>query len=72
MTWTDRIFVAAAGKLLPRTRWQSFIITPARLLACPMAKLLRIMKGCVADITTCHARQTSPSALIGATRTLSG
>jgi putative transposase len=33
MTWTDRIFLAAAGRLLPRTCWQSFIITPATLLA---------------------------------------
>jgi putative transposase len=33
MTWTDRIFLAAAGQLLPRARWRSFIITPATLLA---------------------------------------
>jgi putative transposase len=33
MTWTDRIFLAATSRLLPRTRWQSFIITPATLLA---------------------------------------
>jgi putative transposase len=32
MTWTDRIFLAAAGRLLPRARWESFIITPATLL----------------------------------------
>jgi transposase InsO family protein len=32
MTWTDRLFLAAASRLLPRARWQSFIITPATLL----------------------------------------
>ena len=33
MTWTDRLFLAAASRLLPRARWRSFIITPATLLA---------------------------------------
>ena len=33
MTWTDRMLVAAASRLLPRTRWRSFIVTPATLLA---------------------------------------
>jgi putative transposase len=33
ITWTDRIFLAAASRLLPRARWRSFIITPATLLA---------------------------------------
>jgi putative transposase len=33
MKWTDRIFLAAAGRLLPRARWRSFIVTPATLLA---------------------------------------
>ena len=33
MTWTDRLFLAAASRLLPRARWQSFIVTPATLLA---------------------------------------
>jgi putative transposase len=33
MTWTDRIFLAAASRLLPRARWPSFIVTPATLLA---------------------------------------
>jgi putative transposase len=33
MTTTDRIFLAAASRLLPRARWRSFIITPATLLA---------------------------------------
>jgi len=33
MTWTDRMFLAAASQLLPRARWQSFLITPATLLA---------------------------------------
>jgi putative transposase len=32
MTWTDRLFLAAASRLLPRARWRSFIITPATLL----------------------------------------
>jgi hypothetical protein len=32
MTWTDRFFLAAASRLLPRGRWQSFIVTPATLL----------------------------------------
>ena len=33
MTWTDRLFLAAASRLLPRARWRSFLITPATLLA---------------------------------------
>jgi putative transposase len=32
MTWTDRIFLAAASRLLVRMGWRSFIITPATLL----------------------------------------
>ena len=32
ITWTDRILLAAASRLLPRARWRSFIITPATLL----------------------------------------
>jgi putative transposase len=32
MTWTDRFFLAAASRLLPRGRWHSFIVTPATLL----------------------------------------
>ena len=32
MTWADRLFLAAASQLLPRDRWQSFLITPATLL----------------------------------------
>jgi hypothetical protein len=32
MTWTDRLFLAAASRLLPRARW-FFIVTPATLLA---------------------------------------
>ena len=32
MTWTDRLFLAAASRLLPRARWPSFIITPGTLL----------------------------------------
>ena len=32
MTWTDRCFLAAASRLLPRARWPSFIITPGTLL----------------------------------------
>jgi len=32
MTWTDRLFLAAASRLLPRARWRSFIVTPETLL----------------------------------------
>jgi putative transposase len=32
ITWTDRLFLTAASRLLPRTRWRSFIVTPATLL----------------------------------------
>ena len=32
MTWTDRLFLAAASRLLPRPRWRSFIVTPSTLL----------------------------------------
>ncbi len=32
MTWTDRSFLAAASRLLPRAQWRSFIVTPATLL----------------------------------------
>jgi len=32
MTWTDRLFPAAASRLLPRRRWQSLIVTPLTLL----------------------------------------
>ena len=32
MTTVDRLFLAAASRLLPRTRWRSFIITPTTLL----------------------------------------
>jgi putative transposase len=32
MTWTDRLFLTAASRVLPRARWRSFIITPATLL----------------------------------------
>jgi putative transposase len=32
-TWTDRFFLAAASRLLPRARWRFFIVTPATLLA---------------------------------------
>jgi hypothetical protein len=33
MTWTDRHFLAAASRFLPRARWRpSFIITPATLV----------------------------------------
>ena len=33
LTWTDRLFLAASGRFLPRARWRSFLITPATLLA---------------------------------------
>ena len=32
VTWTDRLFLAAASRLLPRACWRSFIVTPATLL----------------------------------------
>ena len=32
MTAVDRIFLAAASRLLPRARWRSFVLTPATLL----------------------------------------
>lgn len=32
MTTIDRLFLAAASRLLPRTRWRSFMITPSTLL----------------------------------------
>jgi putative transposase len=28
----DRVFLAAASRLLPRTRWSSFVVTPTTLL----------------------------------------
>jgi putative transposase len=32
LTTTDRVFLAAASRLLPRSRWQSFLVTPTSLL----------------------------------------
>ena len=32
MTWTDRLFLAAASRLVPRERWRSFVVTPGTLL----------------------------------------
>jgi putative transposase len=32
VTESDRLFLAAASRLLPRARWPSFIITPTTLL----------------------------------------
>jgi hypothetical protein len=32
ITSIDRIFLTAASRLLPRTRWHTFLITPATLL----------------------------------------
>ena len=32
ITAVDRVFLAAASRLLPRARWPSFIVTPATLL----------------------------------------
>jgi hypothetical protein len=29
---TDRVFLTAASRLLPRSRWQSFLVTPTTLL----------------------------------------
>jgi len=32
LTTTDRVFLTAASRLLPRSRWQSFLVTTATLL----------------------------------------
>jgi transposase InsO family protein len=32
MTWTDRLCLAAASRLLPQAHWRAFIVTPATLL----------------------------------------
>jgi putative transposase len=32
MTWADRLFLGAASRLLPRARWQSFMVSPGTLL----------------------------------------
>ncbi len=32
LTWTDRLFLSAASRLLPRARWRLFIVTPVTLL----------------------------------------
>jgi putative transposase len=32
LTMADRVFLAAASRLLPRSRWRSFLVTPATLL----------------------------------------
>src|SRR2546423_11353942 len=32
LTTTDRVFLAAASRLLPRSRWQSFLVTPTTLV----------------------------------------
>ena len=32
MTAVDRLILAAASRLLPRTQWRSFVVTPATLL----------------------------------------
>ena len=32
LTMTDRVFLAAASRLLPRSSWRSFVVTPATLL----------------------------------------
>jgi putative transposase len=32
LTWADRALLAAASRLLPRSRWSSFLVTPATLL----------------------------------------
>jgi putative transposase len=32
ISWTDRLFLTAAGRLLPRPRWPSFFVTPTTLL----------------------------------------
>lgn len=32
LTTTDRVFLTAASRLLPRSSWRSFLVTPATLL----------------------------------------
>jgi putative transposase len=32
LTAVDRLFLAAVSRLLPRTRWRSFLVAPATLL----------------------------------------
>src|SRR5207302_1311667 len=32
ISWTDRLFLAAASRLLPPDRWRSFVVTPETLL----------------------------------------
>jgi putative transposase len=32
LTASDRVFLAAASRLLPRTRWRAFVVTPTTLL----------------------------------------
>jgi putative transposase len=32
LTSTDRVFLAAASRLLPRSHWRSFLVTPTTLL----------------------------------------
>ncbi len=32
LTMTDRVFLVAASRLLPRSSWRSFLVTPATLL----------------------------------------
>jgi putative transposase len=34
LTTSDRVFLAAASQLLPRSSWRSFLVTPATLLRC--------------------------------------
>ena len=51
MTWTDRLFLAAASRLLPRARWQSFIVTPATL-----ASLASALGGEAVDV--CASRRS--------------
>ena len=32
LTKTDRVFLAAASRMVPRSRWRSFMVTPTTLL----------------------------------------
>lgn len=32
ISWTDRLFLTAASRVAPRSRWPSFFVTPATLL----------------------------------------
>jgi transposase InsO family protein len=53
LTTTDRVFLAAASRLLPRSSWRSFLVTPTTLL--------RWHRRLVARRWTCGGRTGRPS-----------